>query len=97
MKTDDDFVFGAIYVLTSDSRFNNQEELDLFEVEMCNNIVYKFVCLLGDFNARTHNKDDFLDVDDFFNGHFGFDDTVRNFYNVFFFFFFFAKVKYEFT
>ena len=62
LKTDGDFVFGAIYVPASESRFNNQDELDIFEVETCNTcILYKYVCLLGDFNARTHNKDDFLD------------------------------------
>ena len=83
MKTDRDFVFGAIYVPPSESRFINQDELDILEVELCNTcILYKYVCRLGDFNARTHNKDDFLDVDDFCNVHFGFDDTVRNFYNV---------------
>ena len=66
LKTDEDFVFGVIYVPPSESRFNNQDELDIFVVEICNTcILYKYVCLLGDFNARTHNKDDFLDVDDF--------------------------------
>ena len=79
-NTDEDFVFGAIYEPPSESRFNNQDELDIFEVEICNTcILYKYVCLLGDFKARIHIKDDFLDVDDFFNDHFGFDDTVRIF------------------
>ena len=83
LKTDEDFVFRAIYVTPSESRFNTQDELDIFEVEICNTcILYKYVCLLGDFNARTHNKDDFLNENDFFNDHFGFDDTVRNLYNV---------------
>ena len=84
LKTDEDFVFGAIYVPSSELRFNNQDELDIFEVEICKTcILYKYICLLGDFNARTHNKDDFLDVDDFFNDHFVFDHNVRNFYNLF--------------
>ena len=83
MKTDQDVVFGTVYVPPSESRFNFQDELDIFQVEICNTcILHKYVCLLGDFNTRTHNKDDFLDENDFFVDHFGFDDVVRNFFNV---------------
>ena len=48
--------------------------------------LHKYFCLLGDFNARSHNKDNFLDKNDFFVDHFGFDYVVRNFFNVSFFF-----------
>lgn len=83
LKTDEDLVFGAVYVPPSDSRFNTQDELDMFEVEICNIcVLHKFVCLLGDFNARVCKKDDFINADDFFADYFEFDDDVRAFYNV---------------
>ena len=46
-KTDEDFVqvFGAIYVPPSESRFNAQDGVDIFEVEICNTcILYNYVC-----------------------------------------------------
>ena len=75
--------FGAVYTPPSDSRFNMQDEMDMFEVEissMC--ISHKYVLLLGDFNARIQTKEDFLDVDDFFAEHFNFDESLRQFYNI---------------
>ena len=83
LQTDEDFIFGVVYIPPTDSKFNNSDELDLFEVEitsMC--ISHRNVFLMGDFNARTQNKEDFIDADDFFAQHFGFDDTVYQFYNI---------------
>ena len=83
LQTDEDFIFGVVYIPPTDSRFNNSDELDLFEVEitsMC--ISHRNVFLMGDFNARTQNKEDFIDADDFFAQHFGFDDTMYQFYNI---------------
>lgn len=83
LKTDEDVVFGVVYLPPADSRFNTQDELDLFEVEITNMcILYKYVILTGDFNARTQTQDDFLDVDNFFADHFNFDDTLKEFYNI---------------
>ena len=83
LKTDEDVVFGVVYLPPADSRFNTQDELDLFEVEITNMcILYKYVILTGDFNARTQMQDDFLDVDNFFADHFNFDDTLKEFYNI---------------
>ena len=45
-------------------------------------IQHKYVILMGDFNARTHNKPDFIDVDDFLSSHFEFDDNLLEFCNV---------------
>ena len=68
LKTDEDFIFGAVYLPPSDSRFNTQYKLDLFEVEISNmSILHKYVFLTGDFNARTQTFDDFMDADDFFD------------------------------
>lgn len=38
--------------------------------------------MLGDFNARTETKEEFLDVDDFFAEHFSFDNSLQQFYNI---------------
>ena len=83
LNIDEDMHFGAVYTPPSDSRFNTQDEMDMFEVEissMC--ISHKYVLLLGDFNARIQTKEDFLDVDDFFAEHFNFDESLRQFYNI---------------
>ena len=47
---------------------------------MC--ISNKYVLLMGDFNARTFNKPDFLEEDEFFNNHFNYDDNMTEFFNV---------------
>ena len=82
LKTDQDVVIGAVYVPPSVSRFCTEDELDMFEVEICNMCIqYKYVLLTGDFNARTWIKDDFTTADDFLADYFDFDDTIRNFFN----------------
>ena len=82
LKTDEDVIFGAVYLPPSDSRFNTQDELDLFEVEISNmSILHKYVFLTGDFNARTQTLDDFMDADDFLAKHFDFDESMQDFYN----------------
>ena len=82
LKTDQDVVIGAVYVPPSISRFCTEDELEMFEVEICNMCIqYKYVLLTGDFNARTWIKDDFTTADDFLADHFDFDDTIRNFFN----------------
>ena len=75
LHADEDFTFGVVYL---DSRFNNPDETELFEVEITNMcILYKHVFLMGDFNARTQTKQEFIDADDFFAEHFGYNDTLN--------------------
>ena len=82
-NTEDDLIFGIVYLPPTDSRFNNPEELDLFEIEITSmSISHKYIFLLGDFNARTQSEKEFLDGDDFFADHFGYDDTLNQFYNI---------------
>ena len=42
----------------------------------------KFVFLMGDFNARVCNKDDFVDADDFLTHHLSLDDTMDGSLNI---------------
>ncbi|MCU7800877.1 MAG: reverse transcriptase family protein [gamma proteobacterium symbiont of Lucinoma myriamae] len=82
-NTDEDIYFGSVYVPPSVSRFNNPDEIAMFEVEisrMC--ICHKYVHLMGDFNARTYNKTDFVDADDFFSKHFEYDDELLEICNI---------------
>ena len=45
-------------------------------------ILHKYIFLVGDFNARTQTQQEFIDADDFFSDHFGYDDTLNQFYNI---------------
>ena len=70
LNTDEDLYFGAVNVPTSESRFNTQVEIDLFGVEISRmSVLQKYVFLIGNFNARTQTKEEFLDADDFFSEH----------------------------
>ena len=81
--TDEDIIVGAIYIPPADSRFYNPDEIEQFNVEittMC--VSNKYVLLMGDFNARTHNKQDYMDEDQFFCRQFDYDkDLIDHFQN----------------
>ena len=47
---------------------------------MCS--LYKYALLLGNYNARTQEKQGFIDIDEFFAEHVGYDDTMYQFYNI---------------
>ena len=75
--TTEDIILGVVYVPPHDSRFHTTDEISLFDVEittMCIN--HKYVVLNGDFNARTFNKPDFIDADDYFSQIFNFDNSL---------------------
>ena len=82
-NTDEDIIVGAIYIPPNDSRFYNPVEMEQFNVETTNMCVSnKYVLLMGDFNARTYNKQDFLDEDEFFRHQFDYDkDMIDHFQN----------------
>ena len=82
-NSNEDLVFGAIYLPPADSRFHTQDEMDNFELEISSmSVLHKYLFLFGDFNAKTERKEEFLDVDNFFERFFEFDDTLTQFYNV---------------
>ena len=52
--------------------------MSLFEVEIINMaIAHKYVLLMGEFNARTHNKSVFIDADDCFSRYFEYDSLLE--------------------
>ena len=82
-KAEEDLIFGVVYLPPTDSRFNNPDELELFETEITNmSILHKYIFLVGNFNSRTQTQQEFIDSDDFFSEHFGYDDTLDQFYNI---------------
>ena len=82
-KTNEDLYIGVVYVPPSDSRFNTIDETNIFNVEVANMCINnKFVFLMGDFNARVCNKDDFVDADDFLTHHLSLDDTMDGSLNI---------------
>ena len=82
-KAEDDIIFGVVYLPPTDSRFNNPDELEMFDIEITTmSVLHKYMFLLGDFNARTTSEQEFIDADDFLAEHFGYDDTLNQFYNI---------------
>ena len=53
-----------------------------FTLKLLTCISNKYVLLMGDFNARTFSKPDFLVEDECFNNHFNYDDNMTEFFNV---------------
>ena len=64
-------------------RFNNSDELDLFEVEITN-MSMLHIFSMGDFNARTQIEKEYMyiDTDDFTKQQFGYDNVLDQFNNV---------------
>ena len=83
LQADEDLFFGIVYLPPSESRFNNSDELDLFEIEITNMcVLHKYVFLMGDFNARTQTKTEFNDNDKSIDlEYFDYDDVIDPFYD----------------
>ena len=82
-KTNEDLYIGVFYVPWSDSMFNTIDETNIFNVEVANMCIdNKFAFLMDDFNARTFNKDGFVDAGDFLTHHLSLDDTMNRSLNI---------------
>ena len=60
-------MFGAIYIPLERSKYSDIDCVDVIQEDILKYNAgknYK-ICLLGDFNARTGVKDDFIDVKDY--------------------------------
>ncbi|MCG7878877.1 MAG: hypothetical protein N0C90_21475, partial [Candidatus Thiodiazotropha endolucinida] len=81
-NTNEDIIFGAVYVPPENSRFLINDELMILEMEitqMCSK--YNHVVLTGDFNGRTSNACDYLPSDTFIADLFDFDSETETFFN----------------
>ena len=64
----DDLIFGIVYIPPEDSSYLSPDAFDQVENEdrvLSQN--YKYICLLGDFNSRTADDPDFIEI--FINEH----------------------------
>jgi hypothetical protein len=60
-ETDEDVIFGSVYIPPENTKYFDKNIYDLFYTEnFCTN--YKHIVTFGDFNARTGNVDDILQV-----------------------------------
>ena len=64
-NTDEDIYLGAIYIPPNDSKFYNPDKIEFLMLKSQIFVFQINVLLMGDFNARTQNKQDFLEEDIF--------------------------------
>lgn len=81
LKTEDDLLLGTVYIPPQQSRFFNEDELELLDQEITSSMSsYKNVCIMGDFNAQTSDLADYTLADNFLTDHFDFDqETIEYF------------------
>ncbi len=64
LHIDKDILFGCVYVPPASSKYSNIDMFTEIEDEMMTvNTNGKYVCMLGDFNARTGKNEDFVSLD----------------------------------
>lgn len=63
-NTNEDVIFGAVYIPPENSDYSSESIIEQFYFELDENArAFKNMILMGDFNARTSNLDDFAEVD----------------------------------
>ena len=66
-KKNKPFCLGIVYQPPESSKYYTDDEAELLETEITSIcITYNHVYLIGDFNARVSNKNDFMEADTFF-------------------------------
>ena len=65
LNLDESVLFGPIYIPPEYTKYSFDEAFNELEREYLNlSNTTKYVCLLGDFNARTSSDDDFIIIDE---------------------------------
>ena len=79
-EADEDYVFGVLYGLPSQSKILKDDEILALKMEIiCS--THKYVFLTGDLNARTGKLQDFITADTFFADFFEYENETLNFYS----------------
>ena len=61
VNLDQDIIFGIVYIPAENTVYSSQDALREIENEYNNfSINYKYISLIGDFNGRTADEDDFF-------------------------------------
>ena len=81
-NTEEDLIFGIVYIPPENSRFLINYELMTLEIEITETCSkYKCVVLTGDFNTRTSNLPDYMSPDTVLADFFDFDSQTERFFN----------------
>lgn len=58
-----DTYFGIVYIPSENTKYSSDDAFGEIEQEYLNFVCKsKYICLIGDFNARTSNESDFVDI-----------------------------------
>ena len=80
--TDESLIFGSVYIPPENSNYYNDDEMFVLENEItsfCS--AHKYVCVSGDYNARTSENRDYTENDDFLAELFNFDEETSEFFS----------------
>ena len=81
-NTEENSIFGVVYIPPENSRFLINDELMTLEMEITETCSkHKYVVLTGDFNARLSNLPDYTPRDTFLSDLFDFDSQTEHFFN----------------
>ena len=81
-NTEENLIFGVVYIPPENSRFLINDELMTLEMEITETCSkHKYIVLTGDFNARLSNLPDYTPRDTFLSDLFDFDSQTEHFFN----------------
>jgi len=82
LSLEKDLILCAVYLPPTGSRYLDEDELLLFENEICQICTeHKYCIFVGDINARTARIPDFVSADEFLADYFNFDDDTLSAFN----------------
>lgn len=68
-------ILGIIYIPLENSVYSSSEAFNKIELEFLNlKSKFSHICLIGDFNSRTSDKDDFIELDSIWKHEYDLDD-----------------------
>ena len=82
-KLDQPVIFGVVYIPPEYTKYSSDEAFNEIQQEYLSLLnISKYICLVGDFNARTSNCDDFIILDDNNHNNNNISDYVDNYTEV---------------
>lgn len=71
----EDLILGIVYIPPENSVYSSSEAFNEIELDFLNlKSTFSHICLISDFNSRTSDKDDFIELDDISNHEYDLDD-----------------------
>ena len=82
-KLDQPVIFGVVYIPSEYTKYSSDEAFNEIQQEYLSLLnISNYICLVGDFNARTSNCDDFIILDDNNHNNNNISDYVDNYTEV---------------